>query len=58
MAKSNNSEKRTYEVRSAVEHDNERYEIGEPIELNDKDAAALIACGAIAEPAAKEAAKK
>lgn len=58
MAKNQNTDKRTYEVRSPVEHDRERYDIGEPIELMQADADPLLACGAIAEPAKKADAKK
>ena len=57
MAKNPNTDKRTYEVRSPVEHDRERYDIGEPIELMQADADPLLACGAIAEPNKSEAKK-
>lgn len=46
--------KKTYLARTPIDHDGERYEIGEPIELEDKQAAPLVACGAIGAPPAKE----
>lgn len=58
MAKAKDTTKRTYEVRSPIEHDLERYEIGESIELDEAAAAPLMACGAIAVPPAKAADKK
>lgn len=57
MAKNTNTERRTYEVLSPVDHDRERYNIGEPIELMQADAEPLLACGAIAEPKKSEAKK-
>jgi len=54
MAEANQSDtkakKRTYEVRSPVDHDLKRYEIGSPISLDAEAAAPLLACGAIADP--------
>ena len=35
--------KKTYLARTPIDHDGERYEIGEPIELEDKQAAPLVA---------------
>lgn len=62
MAESSNqpetkTKKRTYEVRSPVEHDLKRYEIGKPITLDDEAAAPLLDCGAIGEPKKEESAK-
>lgn len=58
MAKQTNTEKRTYEVLSPVDHDRERYEAGEPIELTEDEAAPLLACSAIAAPAPAKAEPK
>lgn len=43
--------KKTYSVLTAVDHDNQRYEIGAGIDLDDQQAAPLLAVSAI-EPAA------
>lgn len=47
--------KKGYIVQSPVDHDGQRYEIGEPIDLEDKHAKALLEAGAIAEAKAKKA---
>lgn len=39
--------KKIYNVKAPVDHDNERYEVGEPIELEDKAAKPLLDVGAI-----------
>lgn len=41
-----------YVVKSTVDHDGERFAIGDPIELTDKQAEPLLDCGAVA-PAAE-----
>lgn len=45
---------KTYKVISPVDHDKHRHEIGGTIDLEDKDAAGLLAVGAI-EPAGSSA---
>lgn len=40
-------EKRIYNVLSPIAYDNAPYGEGDQIELNDKQAAELVACGAI-----------
>lgn len=45
--------KKKYKVLSPVDHDKERYEIDETIELEDKDATGLLAVKAIEEIAAQ-----
>lgn len=49
--------KKTYTVVNAVVHNDDRYEPGEPIDLDDKFAAPLLDRGAIA-PAADDKADK
>lgn len=49
MAKPTSNDKSAYEVLSPVDHDCERYEIGEQIELTQAAAAPLLSCRAIAE---------
>lgn len=41
---------KTYEVLTPMRHDGESIEAGEPIELSEKEAAPLLACGAIRDP--------
>lgn len=45
--KADKTNKKKYEVASPVDHDGERFEIGEPIELSDFDAAPLLEAKAI-----------
>ena len=40
--------KQPYTVLSPLDHDNTRYEIGETVELGDKDAAALLQVAVVA----------
>lgn len=40
--------KQPYTVLSPVDHDNSRHEIGETIELGEKDAATLLQLGVVA----------
>jgi sorbitol-specific phosphotransferase system component IIA len=47
-----NTETAQYTVIHAVEHDDERFEAGSLIDLNEADAKPLLAVGAIAVPAA------
>jgi len=42
--------KKTYSVITAIEHNNERYEAGSQIDLDDKHAEPLYAVGAISAP--------
>ncbi len=50
--------KKTYAVVNAVVHNDDRYEAGEPIDLEDKFAAPLLERGAIAAPPADDKADK
>lgn len=50
--------KKTYTVVNAVVHDDERYEPGDAIDLDDKFAKPLLDRGAIAAPAADAKADK
>jgi hypothetical protein len=45
---------KTYEVVTPVHWEHERYELGETIELEEHDAAPLLAVKAIKDPTAKE----
>ena len=42
----------SYAVKSVIHHDGDIYDVGESIDLTDKQAAALLVCGAIAAAAA------
>lgn len=42
--------KKTYTVKTAVEHDNERFEADSTIDLEDKQAQSLLEAGAISGP--------
>ena len=52
--------KKTYTCTRTIEHDQVRHEEGDPIELDEKQAAPLLACGAVedADGEAKPARKK
>ncbi len=47
--------KKTYQALTPIDCDGERYEIGEPIELEDKQAQPLLAVSAIEAPPEKAA---
>lgn len=50
--------KKTYEAVTAIDHDNERFDPGAPLDLEDKHARPLLDVGAIKEVAKAEKADK
>ena len=56
MSKDGN--KKTYQVASELDHNGERLEVGDSVELTEKEAAPLIAVGVVIDLEAQAAAQK